>query len=107
MHPLAKLESVNEDIDPPTVYDHTPYPCPFDSQLKVKVELPQNSNIDIDIVYIYGGTYHWVDGWLPMGEYVFGMNTLDFGSGIYYIRLIANGDNGGHYEQTIDCHRLA
>ncbi|MCL5021006.1 MAG: T9SS type A sorting domain-containing protein, partial [Bacteroidetes bacterium] len=74
------------------------YPNPFNPSTTISFDLKETSNVTLEIFNVLGQRV--LDekyGIMNAGEYRKTINMSDFSSGVYFYRLIANGNNGERF----------
>ena len=77
-----------------------PYPNPFNNNLKIPIELMEDSQVRIDVMDVSGRMIDMIfDGKLTSGSHLLEWNSKTHSSGMYVLKI--NIDQTHHYEKTI------
>jgi hypothetical protein len=69
---------------------YTPYPCPFNAQTAIRIELPHEIEINLSVYNLYGQKVdNLFNGKLTAGQHSFTWNAGKYVSGIYFISMEA------------------
>ena len=94
-------EALSINYNTPDNYDlNTPYPNPFNNNLKIPVNLINDSQVKVDMLDVTGRIVDTIfDGGMRSGENILEWNSRAHASGMYIVRTMI--DNKHNYEKTI------
>ena len=77
------------------------YPNPFNPVTNIKFSIPVNGNVKVIIYNVLGKEeIILLDRQIPSGSYTASWNASGFSSGVYFYRIIANGNDGSNFVDT-------
>ena len=94
-------EALSINYNTPDNYDlNSPYPNPFNNNLKIPINLINDSQVKVDMLDVTGRIVDTIfDGNMKSGENILEWSSSNHASGMYIIRTTI--DNKHNYEKTI------
>ncbi len=93
---IKDLTTLTVIVDVPKNYAlYQNYPNPFNPSTTIRFDLKQISDVTLEIYNTLGQRVeYWNYGMMDAGRYNENINMTRFASGVYYYRIIAQGNNG-------------
>ncbi|MFA7361476.1 MAG: T9SS type A sorting domain-containing protein [Candidatus Kapaibacterium sp.] len=77
------------------------YPNPFNPVTKIRFTLPVNSNVRITVYNVLGKEVaKLVDRSMPVGSFTVDWTANNFASGVYFYKVVAEGNDGSRFVNT-------
>ncbi len=94
------LSTLTVTVDVPKNYAlYQNYPNPFNPSTTIRFDLKQTSAVTLEIYNVLGQRVeYWNYGMTDAGRYNENVNMDRFASGVYYYRIIAQGNDGERFE---------
>jgi hypothetical protein len=89
---VSGVEGQSTEVMLPSVISLSNYPNPFNSSTKITYELPQATEVKLDILNLLGQrVVSLFSGAQPAGAHHISWDASGFDSGVYFLRLSAEG----------------
>ncbi len=77
------------------------YPNPFNPSTKIRFTVPVSSSVKLIVYNVLGKEVaRLVDRSMPTGSYTVDWNAVNFASGVYFYRVVAEGNDGSRFINT-------